>query len=116
MSEPCSNTAAEVAHNSVTPVEERRYLKEKFEKRTEVMTCAKKLIDGKPVRIRKGDHTLTFDDVLNLVINHALFSAAMHRANENDPSSIRDLTIRCAQWQVCEYLFDGESEELGFIL
>lgn len=116
MNEPCSNTAAEIAHNSVSPIEERRHMKERFEKRTEVMTSVQKLLAGKPVRIRKGDHTLSYDDVLELVIGHNLFSAAMHRACENDPSPIRDLTIRCAQWQVCEYLFEGESEELGFIL
>lgn len=88
-------------------------------KRSEVLDQARKLLQGKPVVIRKGDHVLCFNDVLQIAIKHADFAGLMKEFSSPDHKNgcivtLREFMQKAANWQVCEYLYPGESKELGF--
>jgi hypothetical protein len=108
----CGNTAAELAQHN--PIAERKSLVERFDKRTEVQEQADKLLAGKPVRVEVNGHRYTLDNVFQDTASHSLFHSAALAAYSKNPLPMRDLLRRVAQWAVCEYLFPGEADELGF--
>lgn len=100
-------------------LEDRQRIKVRQEKRSEVIDQARKLLAGKPVVIRKGDHVLCFDDILQIAIKHPDFTGLMKTFScpENKTGHIielKEFMVKAANYQVCEYLYPGESQEIGF--
>lgn len=101
-------------------LEERQWRENRLAKRSEVLDQARKLLQGKPVVIRKGDHVLCFDDILKIAISHDSFSPLMKEFSSPDHKNgciveFREFMQKAANWQVCEYLYPGEADDLGFI-
>lgn len=100
-------------------LEDRQRQQIRHDKRAEVIDQARKLLSGKPVVIRKGDHVLCFDDILQIAIKHHGFAALMKTFScpENKNGHIielKEFMVKAANYQVCEYLYPGESQEIGF--
>jgi hypothetical protein len=88
-------------------------------KRSEVLDQARKLLQGKPVVIRKGDHVLCFHDIMMIAASKPEFERLMEQFSSPDHKNgcivtLREFMQKAANWQVCEYLYPGESKELGF--
>lgn len=113
MNQSCTVALAERNHD-LNPIQEREQRAEKFCKRQEVLLQAERWLDGAPVKVVLNDRKQTLDDVLSELQNHDLYKPAALAAYKGDPKPIRDLMRRCANWMVCEYLFEGEAEALGF--
>lgn len=108
----CQNTEAlrdfDFAQSMIRPIGETA------SKRELVVDLARDLIQGLDVTILRWGRKYTRDDLMTDVFEHELYDGAFFAAYAKDFEPLRDLTIRCAQYAVCEYLYPSEAEALGF--
>ncbi len=84
-------------------------------KRRAVRYQADELLEGRPTKIIYQGRQYTLDDAISATVEHDLFRRAALAAYIGNPNPLKDLMRRCAQFAICEHLFEGESESLGFM-
>jgi len=88
----------------------------KHEKRRAVKMQADELLACRPTRIYFDGELYDFDDLMAHLSGHPLFPKAIKSAYiSHDAKPIKDLMLRIARKVVCEYMFEGEAEDLGFM-
>ncbi|MET0356180.1 MAG: hypothetical protein ABW044_05340 [Cellvibrio sp.] len=84
-------------------------------KRRAVRYQAEELFAGRPTKIFYKGNAYTFDDVVAETAVHPKFAATLKALYAGDSMPLKDLMRQVAQFAICEYLFEGEQESLGFI-
>lgn len=101
----------------VTPITNFRQVKEtreNNEKRQAVRRAVDDILKGRPTVIIINSRQFTKEDVYRATSQHDCFFSAMKAANDDNLYPLKDLMRRVANYIVCEYLFVGEQEKLGF--
>ena len=89
--------------------------RESHVKRRAVRMQCDEMLAGRPTKIFYQGNRYTREDVIVQVAAHPLFASAAVAAYENNPNPLKDLMRRVAQYAICEHLFEGEAESLGFV-
>lgn len=100
----CDEVRAHVVNNNV----------EYLDKRGEVINLAKRLLEGKPVKVIRDGTPYTLKSVFLDYSQHHMFIACCKAALSGNVFVQKDVLIRCARYAVSQYLFEGE--DLGFSL
>ena len=99
----------------VTSMQEVKDARANNEKRQAVRRAVDDILKGRPTMIIINGRQFTKEDVYRAVSQHECFYSSMKSANDDNLYPLKDLTRRVANYIVCEYLFKGEQDKLGFI-
>lgn len=90
--------------------------REKHEKRRAVKMQADELLACRPTKIYFNGEPYDFDDLLINLSGHPLFPKAIRKLyDSHDAKPLKDLMLRIARKVVCDYMFEGEADSLGFM-
>ena len=84
--------------------------------RMEVMNTATAIIEGQTTHVQRYGRPYTFNDVLDDVFNHKLFTQAMLACYWGDRAPLSDLISRCVHRAVAvSWYGEEDADDLGFV-
>lgn len=113
---PCRVSADELKFDHENAVRERQQRTEFLQKRSEVIDLANRFLEGKPVRLDAHGKPYTLAIAANDVAEHDMYDGALIAIFQNHHIPLRDLLLKVVRHRACEFLYEDESEYLGFEL
>lgn len=113
---PCRVSADELKFDHDNAVLERQQRTEYLQKRSEVIDLANRFLEGKPVRLDAHGKPYTLSTAAYDVAEHDLYDGALIAVFQNHHIPLRDLLVKIVRHRACEFLYEGESDYLGFEL